>query len=153
MIRKTLFVIAGAISLAALITAGLTIGLPAKATTSAAATPAQVQGCNLPITISRVDLGARKNGGGHPVSVAWQAPNLPNCVAVAEYKVYAKYTLPNATRDKEITVAGNLTSATVDIAGFVTDRDPTSVFAKVTAVLKTTATASGSKSQAVTTTP
>ena len=153
MIRKTLFVIAGAISLATLITAGLTLGLPAKATTSAAATPAAVQGCNFPITITKVDLGPRKTGGGHNVDVSWQAPSLPNCIAVSEYKVYAKYTLPNATRDKEITVPGSQTSATVNIAGFLTDKDPTSVSAKVTAVLKTTATSSGSKSQPVTTTP
>src|SRR5262249_56265865 len=57
MIRKTLFVIAGAISLATLITAGLTLGLPAKATTSAAATPAAVQGCSFTIPINRIDVG------------------------------------------------------------------------------------------------
>jgi hypothetical protein len=152
MIRIMLFV-ASAITMVALITIGLTFGLPAKSTTSAAATPAAVQGCNFPITITKVDLGPRKTGGGHNVDVSWQAPSLPNCIAVAEYKVFAKYTLPNAVRDKEITVPGNQTSATVNIAGFVTDKDPTSVFAKVTAVLKTTATASGSKSQAVSTTP
>jgi len=152
MIRKMLFV-ASAITMIALITIGLTFGLPARSTTSAAATPAAVQGCNFPITVTKVDLRGRKAGGGHDVGVFWQAPNLPNCIVVAEYKVYAKYTLPNASRDKEITVPGNKTSATVDIKGFVTDKDPTNVSATVTAVLKTTATASGSKSQAVTTTP
>ncbi len=152
MVRKMLFT-AGAIAMIALITIGLTFGLPAKSTTSAAATPAAAQGCNFAISITKLDLGGRKAGGGHPVAVSWQAPSLPNCVGVAEYKVYAKYTLPNATRDKEITVPGSQTSAVVDIGGFVTDKDPTSVSAKVTAVLKTTATASGSKSQPVTTTP
>jgi hypothetical protein len=152
MIRKTLY-FAGAFSLVTMITVGLILGTPAESTTSAAATTAAVQGCNFPINITKVDLGPRKTGGGHNVSVSWQAPSLPNCIAVAEYKVFAKYTLPNATRDKEITVPGNQTSATVNIGGFVTDRDPTSVFAKVTAVLKTTATASGAKSQSVSTTP
>jgi hypothetical protein len=153
MIRKMLFV-ASAVAMIALITAGLTLGLPAKATTSAVATPAAVQGCNFPITINKIDVGARKPGGGHPVSVVWGAPaTLPNCVSVSEYKVYVKLQLPKRAPDNEITVAGDRTSATVDVPGLLADRDPVSVTATVTAVFKTTATAKGSKSEPVTLTP
>jgi len=154
MIRKTLFVIAGAISLATLITAGLTLGLPAKATTSAAATPAAVQGCSFTIPINRIDVGGRKNLGGHPVSVAWSAPtNLPNCVSIEKYTVNVQLKLPNATRQQEDIIAGDKTSATLQVNGFPTDRDPQSVTATVTATLKINASSRGSKTQTVTLTP
>jgi hypothetical protein len=153
MIRKILF-IAGAISLVSLIAFGLTFSLPTKATTSAAASPVAVQSCNLAIPINKIDVRARKSLGGHPVGVFWDAPTgLPNCVSVAEYRVHVKLQLPNRAPDKEITVAGNRTSATVDVPGLPLDKDPVSVTATVTAVLKLNATARGSKTEPVRLTP
>ena len=153
MIRKMLFV-ASAIALVSLITAGLTLGLPAKARTSAAGATAAVQGCNFPIPINKIDVGPRKNLGGHPVSVFWNAPsNLPNCVSVEKYTVTVKLQLPNATRQQDEIVAGDKTAATLQVKGFPTDKDPQSVTATVTATLKTAATAKGSKTEPVRLTP
>lgn len=153
MIRKMLF-IAGAITMIALGAVGLTFGLPAKTTTSAAATTVAAQACNFSIPINKIDVRGRKPGGGREVGVFWDQPaGLPNCVSVSEYKVYVKIQLPNRAPDKEITVAGNRTSATVDVPGLPLDRDPVSVTATVTAVLKTTATARGSKTEPVKLTP
>jgi len=50
-------------------------------------------------------------------------------------------------------VDGARTSATVAVPGFPTNRDPESVTATVTAVLKVEATAKGSKSEKITITP
>jgi hypothetical protein len=153
MIRKILFV-AGAISLVSLIAFGLTFGLPAKATTSAAGAPAAVQGCNFPIPINKVDVGGRKNLGGHPVSVFWDAPsNLPNCVSVEKYTVNVQLKLPNATRQQEEIVPGNKTAATLQVRGFPTDRDPQSVTVTVTATLKINASSKGTKTEQVRLTP
>src|SRR5262249_5745383 len=143
MIRKTLFVVA-AISLVALITAGLTFSLPAGSanpTTNAAA--AAAQGCSFAIPINKIDLGPRKVGGGHDVKVFWAAPsNLPNCIAVEKYTVTVTIKLPNRTPDKTEIVAGAATSTTISVGGTPLDRDPQSVTAKVVATFKTTATAS-----------
>ena len=153
MIRK-IFYLAGAFTLVTLIAAGFTINMPANSTTSAAPVPTAAQGCNFPINITKIDVRGRKPGGGRDVGVFWQAPaNLPNCVSVSEYKVYVKLVLPNTTHDKEITVDGSRTSSAVAVPGFPTNRDPESVTATVTAVLKTSATAKGSKSEKITITP
>jgi hypothetical protein len=146
--------VASAVALVALITAGFTLGSHSKSTTSAAVTPAAVQSCNFPINITKINVQGRKLGGGRDVDVFWQAPsNLPQCVAISEYKVFVKLHLPNIAPDKEITVAGNRTSATVSVPGFPISRDPESVTAKVTAVLKVNAAAAGSKSERVVITP
>jgi len=153
MIRK-MFFIAGAIALAALITAGLTFGLPAGAATPEAASPAAAQGCNFAIPINRIDLGPRKVSGGHDVKVFWDAPsNLPNCISVEKYTVTVTIKLPNRTPDKTEIVAGNQTAATIRVGGTPLDRDPQSVTAVVTATLRTNATARGSKTEAVKITP
>src|SRR5262245_1790440 len=153
MIRKMLFIV-GAVSLVSLIAAGLTFGLPAKATTSAAATTATVQGCNFPIPISNVDLGPRRTGGGHEVTVNWGEPNdLPNCVSVEKFTVTVKIKLPNDTRQQEATVGGNVRTATLLVRGFPTDKDPQSVTATITATLKVNGAATGSKTEQVRTTP
>src|SRR5262245_1029039 len=101
MIRKMLFILA-AVSLVSLIAAGLTVGLPASGATSGAANAVAVEECAFSIPINKIDLGSRRNGGGHEVTVNWSAPsNLPNCVAVDKYTVAVKIKLPNDTRQHE----------------------------------------------------
>ena len=147
MIRKMLFV-ASAIAMIALITAGLTLGLPAKAKTSAAATPVAVQSCNFAITVSNITVGPKKPLGGRDVTVTWQQPpNLPGCTKVKEYKVVAQLVFPNTFHDNQIIVAGNKTSTTLAVGQTLLNKDPVSVKATVTAVLETVATASGSRSE------
>ncbi len=153
MIRKTLFVVA-AISLVALITAGLTFGLPAGSANPTTNAAAAVQGCNFAIPINNIDLGPRKVAGGHDVKVSWTPPsNLPNCVAVEKYTVTVTIKLPNRAPDKTEIVAGNQTSVTVKVPGTPLDRDPQSVTAKVVATFRTTATGSGSRTDPVRITP
>src|SRR5262245_9610180 len=153
MIRKTLY-LAGAFSLVTLITVGLTLGLPSKSTTSAAAATAAVQGCNFAIPITTIDLGGRKVGGAHEVKVAWSAPsNLPNCVAVDKYTVTASIKLPNRNPDKTEIVPGNQTSVTIKVPGTPLDRDPQAVTATVVATFKTIATAKGTRTEPVKITP
>jgi hypothetical protein len=149
MIRKMLF-IAGAITMIALITVGLTFGLPAKSTTSAAVTPSAVQSCNFAITVTDLVVGPRKPLGGRDVTVTWAAPaNLPNCVKVKSYKVIAKIKFPNTFHDNQVSVAGSATSVKIAVPGFPTNSDPIEVIGTVTAVLETIATASGSKSEPI----
>lgn len=149
MIRKMLF-IAGAIAMVALITVGMTFGVPAKSTTSAAVTPAAVLSCTFPITVTDLTLGPRKPLGGRDVTVTWAAPaNLPNCVKVKSYKVLATVTFPNTFHDNQVSVAGSATSVKIAVPGFPTNSDPIAVKGTVTAQLETTATASGSKSESV----
>jgi hypothetical protein len=149
MIRKMLFV-ASAIAMVALGAAGLTLGLPANTTTSAAATPVAVQTCNFPITVAQTKVGPRKALGGRDVTVTWTPPaNLPNCVKVKEYIVLARLNFPNTFHDNQIKVAGSKTSAVVAVGQTLFNTDPTSVKATVTAVLEATATASGSRTDPI----
>jgi hypothetical protein len=149
MIRKMLFV-ASALAIIALITAGLTLGLPAKTTTSAAATPSAVQTCSFTITVNDLVVGPRKPLGGRDVTVSWAPPaNLPGCTKVKEYIVVARLNFPNTFHDNQIKVAGSKTSAVVAVGQTLFNTDPTSVKATVTAVLETIATASGSKTETI----
>jgi hypothetical protein len=149
MIRKMLFV-TGAIAMIALITAGVTLGLPAKSTASAAVSPAVVAACNFQITVTDLTVGPRKPLGGRDVTLTWTPPaNLPNCVKVANYKVLAKLKFPNTFHDNQVTVAGSATSVKIAVPGFPTNSDPIEVIGTVTAVLETTATASGSKNEPI----
>lgn len=147
MIRKLPFV-ASAIAMIALITAGLTPGLPAKASTSAAATPVAVQTCNFTITVNNITVGPKKPLGGRDVTVTWGLPtNLPGCVKVKEFKVVARLDFPNTFHDNQIIVAGNKTSTTLAVGQTLLNKDPISVKATVTAVLEVIATASGSRTE------
>jgi hypothetical protein len=149
MIRKLLFV-ASAFAIIALITAGLTLGLPAKTTTSAAATPAAVQTCSFPITVNDIVVGPRKALGGRDITVTWAPPsNLPGCTKVKEYIVLVKLIFPNTFHDNQIKVAGAKTSAVVAVGQTLFNTDPTSVKATITAVLETTATASGVRTEPI----
>ena len=151
MIRKMLFV-AGAIAMIALITAGLTLGLPAKSTTSAAAATVAAQACNFPIAVSKnnIIVGPKKTLGGRDITVSWPAPSgLPPCVRVKEYIVLARLNFPNTFHDNQITVAGSRTSATVAVGQTLFNTDPVSVTATVTAVLEVKATSSGSKTDPI----
>jgi hypothetical protein len=144
MIRKMLF-IAGAITMIALITVGLTFGLPTKSTTSAAATPALVQTCNFPITVTEIIVGSKKPLGGRDMTVKWQPPsNLPGCVKVKEYVVGGRYDFPNTFHNNSITVDGSKTSVTFNVGQTLFNRDPISAKATVKAVLEVNATANGS---------
>jgi hypothetical protein len=146
MIRKMLFV-TGAIAMVALITAGLTLGLPAKATTSAAAATVAAQACNFPIAVSKdnISVGPKKTLGGRDITVSWPSPSgLPPCVKVKEYIVLARLNFPNTFHDNQIKVDGSKTSATVAVGQTLVNKDPVSAKVTVTAVLEVVATSTGS---------
>jgi hypothetical protein len=146
MIRKIL-IVAGAIAMIALITAGLTLGLPANSTTSAAAATVAAQACNFPIAVSKdnIFVGPKKTLGGRDVTVSWPAPSgLPPCVKVKEYIVLARINFPNTFHDNQIKVDGSKTSATVAVGQTLLNKDPVSAKVTVTAVLEVVATSTGS---------
>jgi hypothetical protein len=151
MIRKTLFAVT-LIALAALAASGLRLNQPAGAAEAAAITTA-AQSCNAPIEITNFNIINRAPGGGHNVAVNWNAPQLPACTSVSQYRVKVTLKFPKVTREHEEVVPGNKLSAQFLVRGFLTDTTPQTFNVTVTADLKTVATASGSKSGPATITP
>src|SRR5262245_38771096 len=152
MIRKTLFA-ATLIALAALAASGLRLNQPAGGAAEAAAITTAAQTCNAAIQITNFNVISRAPGGGTNVAVSWNAPQLPACTSVSQYRVKVTLKFPNVTREHEEVVAGDKLSAQFLVRGFITDTTPQSFIATVNANLKTVATASGSKSGPVTIVP
>jgi hypothetical protein len=145
MIRKMLFAVT-LIALATLAASGLKLNRPAGSTAEAAEAATAAQSCNAPIEITKFNILRRLPGGGHEVLVDWNAPQLPACVSVSQYRVKVTLKFPKVTRDQEEIVPGNKTSAQFVVRGFLTDTTPDLFTVSVNADLKTVATASGSKS-------
>ncbi|MGH9767097.1 MAG: hypothetical protein ACREAB_06640 [Blastocatellia bacterium] len=145
MIRKTLFGVT-LISLLSLGAFGLWLSQPAGSSAEAAASATAAQGCNAPIEISKFNILNREPGGGHNVAVDWTAPSLPACISVSQYRVKVTLQFPRVTREKEVTVPGNQTATQFKVNGFLTDTTPKTFTVRVTADLRTVASASGVKS-------
>jgi hypothetical protein len=152
MIRKTLFTVT-LIALAAMAASGLRLNQPVGSTAEAAANTTAAQSCNAPIQITKFDIIRRAPGGGFEVATSWNAPQLPACASVSQYRVKAILKFPRVTREHEEVVPGNKLSAQFLVRGFITDTIPEIFKVTVTADLKTVATASGSKSGPATITP
>lgn len=152
MIRKTLFAVT-LIALAALAASGLKLNQPAGSTAEAAAITTAAQSCNAPIEITKFNIIRRAPGGGFEVAANWNAPQLPACASISQYRVKVTLKFPKVTREHEEVVPGNKLSAQFLVRGFITDTIPDTFNVKVTADLKTVATASGSKSGPATITP
>ncbi|HEY7180473.1 MAG TPA: hypothetical protein VIC84_03590 [Blastocatellia bacterium] len=148
MIRKILFTI----TLAALVVSGVRLNRRAASTVKAAADPV-AQSCNSNIDITSFDILNRQAGGGFVVKTTWKAPQLPACVVVDKYRVHVTLKFPNFNRDAETLVAGNVTTAQFTDSGFVLDTNPRQFTVTVTALLRTVAAASGSKSGAASINP
>jgi hypothetical protein len=152
MIRKTLFAVT-LIALAALAASGLKLNQPAGGAAEAAAITTAAQSCNAPIQITDFNVISRAVGGGTNVAVNWNAPQLPACASVSQYRVKVTLKFPKVTREHEEVVPGNKLSAQFLVRGFIADTTPQSFNVTVTADLKTVATASGSKSGPITIVP
>jgi hypothetical protein len=152
MIRKTLFAVT-LIALAALAASGLRLNQPAGSTAEAAAITNAAQSCNAAIQITDFNVISRAPGGGTNVAVNWNAPQLPACTSVSQYRVKVTLKFPKVTREHEEVVPGNKLSAQFLVRGFITDTTPQSFTVTVNADLKTVATASGSKSGPITIVP
>ena len=152
MVRKTLFAVT-LIALAALAASGLRLNQPAGSTAEAAAIPTAAQSCNAPIQITNFNILRRAPGGGFEVAASWNAPQLPACISVNQYRVKVTLKFPHVTREHEEVVPGNKLSAQFLVRGFVTDTLPDTFNVTVTGDLKTVATASGSKSGPATIVP
>jgi len=152
MIRKTLFAVT-LIALAALAASGLRLNQPASSTAEAAAITTAAQSCSSSIQVTNFNVISRAAGGGTNVAVSWNAPQLPACTSISQYRVKVTLKFPNVTREHEEVVAANKLSAQFLVRGFITDTTPQSFNATVNADLKTVATASGSKSGPITIVP
>jgi hypothetical protein len=152
MIRKTLSAVT-LIALAALAASGLRLNQPAGGAAEAAAITTAAQSCNATIQITDFNIIRRAPGGGFEVAAKWNAPQLPACVSISQYRVKVTLNFPKVTREHEEVVPANKLSAQFLVRGFITDTIPDNFNVKVTADLKTVATASGSKSGPATLTP